>query len=306
MRSSFNPRDKCPACAHQCTLLGIARGSYYYQPRLESAENLVLMRRLDELHLKHPVYGSRRLAAQLRRHGWHLNRKRVQRLMALMGLESLYPKPGTSQPGEGHEIYPYLLKGKAITGPNQVWCADITYIPMKLGFMYLVAIMDWWSRFVLAWRISNTLDVRFCLEAWQAALKVGTRWPLIANTDQGSQFTATEYLEAVEAVGTRVSMDGRRRWVDNVFIERVWRSFKYEDVYLRDYGEGLALQAGANAWFAITTRNVRINRWAMRLRPRSIFRRSPMGPSRRLGLSAWACKSMWSEEKTQAMDIRGD
>jgi putative transposase len=239
-----------PSLRQQCALLGIARGSYYYQPRLESAENLVLMRRLDELHLKHPVYGSRRLAAQLRRHGWRINRKRVQRLMELMGLEVLYPKPGTSQPGEGHEIYPYLLKGKVITGPNQVWCADITYIPMRLGFMYLVAIMDWWSRFVLAWRISNTLDVRFCLDAWQAALAAGTRWPLIANTDQGSQFTATEYLEAVEAVGTRVSMDGRRRWVDNVFIERVWRSFKYEDVYLRDYVDGLELQAGANTWFA--------------------------------------------------------
>lgn len=208
------------------------------------------MRRLDELHLKHPVYGSRRLAAQLRRHGWRINRKRIQRLMELMGLEAQYPKPGTSQPGEGHEIYPYLLRSKTITGPNQVWCADITYIPMKLGFMYLVAVMDWWSRFVLAWRISNTLDVRFCLEAWQAALEVGTRWPLIANTDQGSQFTAAEYLEAVEAAGTRVSMDGRRRWVDNVFIERVWRSFKYEDVYLRDYVNGLELQAGANAWFS--------------------------------------------------------
>jgi len=216
---------------------------------LESAENLAIMRRLDQLHLKYPVYGSRRLAVLMRRSGWRINRKRVQRLMALMGIETIYPKSSTSQPGEGHEIYPYLLKDKIITGPNQVWCADITYIPMKLGFMYLVAIMDWWSRFVLSWRISNTLDTGFCIEAWQAALEAGTRWPTIANTDQGSQFTSQEYLEAVESEGTRVSMDGRRRWIDNVFIERVWRSFKYEDVYIKDYVDGLELQAGANVWF---------------------------------------------------------
>jgi putative transposase len=207
------------------------------------------MRRLDQLHLKHPVYGSRRLAAQLRRLGWPINRKRVQRLMELMGLEAIYPKPCTSQPGEGHEIYPYLLADKEISGPDQVWCADITYLPMRLGLMYLVAVMDWWSRYVLAWRISNTLEVRFCLEAWQAALQAGTRRPIIANTDQGSQFTALDYVEAVESAGSQVSMDGRRRWVDNVFIERVWRSFKYEDIYLKDYGNGLELLAGANAWF---------------------------------------------------------
>ena len=234
----------------QCALLGISRGSYYYQPQLESAENLVVMRRLDQLHLQHPIYGSRRLTAQLRRQGWRISRKRVRRLMELMDLEAQYPRRGTSQPGEGHAIYPYLLQGKAITGPNQVWCADITYIPMKLGFMYLVAVMDWWSRYVLAWRISNTLDVRFCLEAWQAAGTAATRWPLIANTDQGSQFTATAYLKAVEQVGTRVSMDGRRRWVDNVFIERLWRSFKYEDVYRRAYEDGLELHAGAGSWFS--------------------------------------------------------
>ena len=233
----------------QCALLGISRGQYYYIPQRESAENLVLMRRLDELHLQHPVYGSRRLTAHLCRHGCSVNRKRVRRLMELMGLEALYPKPNTSQPGEGHEIYPYLLKGKEISGPNQVWCADITYIPMKLGFLYLVAIMDWWSRFVLAWQISNTLDTRFCIQAWRAALKAGTRAPLIANTDQGSQFTASDYLAAVEAAGTRVSMDGRRRWVDNVFIERLWRSYKYEDVYLRDYGNGDQLQRGAQSWY---------------------------------------------------------
>jgi putative transposase len=241
---------KGPSLRRQCALLGISRARYYYIPRRESAENLVLMRRLDELHLHHPVYGTRRLTAQLRRLGWRINRKRVRRLMELMGLEAQYPQPSTSAAQPGHEIYPYLLKGKVISGPDQVWCADITYIPMQLGFMYLVAIMDWWSRFVLAWRISNTLDARFCVEAWRAALKAGTRAPLIANTDQGSQFTAEEYLAAVETAGTRVSMDGRRRWVDNVFIERLWRSYKYEDVYLRDYVDGDQLHAGAQAWFA--------------------------------------------------------
>lgn len=178
------PGEPAPSVRRQCALLGISRGQYYYIPQRESAENLVLMRRLDELHLQHPVYGSRRLTAHLHRHGCSVNRKRVRRLMELMGLEAIYPKPNTSQPGEGHEIYPYLLKGKEISGPNQVWCADITYIPMKLGFLYLVAIMDWWSRFVLAWQISNTLDTRFCIQAWQAALKAGTRAPLIANTDR--------------------------------------------------------------------------------------------------------------------------
>jgi putative transposase len=245
----IQPEPSGPSLRRQCALLGVSRGCYYYAPRLESAENLVLMRRLDELHLQHPVYGSRRLAAHLRRHGWSINRKRVQRLMDLMGLEALYAKPHTSQPGDGHEIYPYLLKDKVISGPDQVWCADITYIPMKLGFLYLVAFMDWWSRFVLAWQISNTLDTRFCIQGWQAALKAGNRSPLIANTDQGAQFTATDYLAAVERAGTRVSMDGRRRWVDNVFIERVWRSFKYEDVYLRDYADGDQLHRGAHAWF---------------------------------------------------------
>ena len=242
--------EKAPSLRKQCALLGISRGSYYYQPQFESVENMAIMRRLDQLHLKYPVYGSRRLAALLRRGGLRINRKRVQRLMGLMGIETIYPKPCTSQPGQGHEIYPYLLADKEVTGPNQVWCADITYIPMRLGFMYLVAIMDWWSRFVLSWRISNTLDSGFCIEAWQAALATGTRWPTIANTDQGSQFTSQEYLEAVESEGTRVSMDGRRRWIDNVFIERVWRSFKYEDIYLKEYIDGIELQAGANAWFA--------------------------------------------------------
>ena len=234
----------------QCQLLGISRGAYYYEPRPESAENLALLRRLDELHLERPVFGSWRLAALLRRAGWEINRKRVQRLMAVLGIRAIYPQQNTSRPEPGHEIYPYLLRGKAITGPDQVWCADITYLPMRHGFMYLVAVMDWWSRYVLAWRLSNTLEAAFCVWAWQAALTNGTRAPRIANTDQGSQFTSLAYLEAVEAAGTLVSMDGRGRCLDNVFVERLWRSLKYEDLYLRDYADGLELEDGMFRWFA--------------------------------------------------------
>ena len=163
----------------QCELMGIARGAYYYEPRPESAGNLAVMRRLDELHLERPVYGSLRLAAQLRREGWNVNRKRVRRLMGLLGIRAIYPQKATSQPGEGHQIYPYLLRGKEVSGPDQVWCADLTYIPMRYGFMYLVAVMDWWSRYVLAWRLSNTLEAAFCVWAWRAALKMPAP---IANT----------------------------------------------------------------------------------------------------------------------------
>lgn len=234
----------------QCELLGISRGAYYYEPRPESAENLAIMRRLDELHLERPVYGSLRLAAVLRREDWEVNRKRIRRLMGLMGIGAIYPQRATSQPGEGHEIYPYLLRGKEVTGPDQVWCADVTYIPMRYGFMYLVAVMDWWSRYVLAWRLSNTLEAAFCVWAWRAALKHGNRAPRISNTDQGSQFTSLAYVEAVEQAGTLVSMDGRGRCLDNVFIERLWRSVKHEDIYLRDYEDGLELEDGLFKWFA--------------------------------------------------------
>ena len=199
----------------QCELLGIARSGYYYEPVPESAENLALMRRLDEMHLARPVYGSRRLTALLRREGQLVNRKRVSRLLGLMGLETVYPKRRLSRPGAGHRIYPYLLEGLEITGPDQVWCSDITYVPMAGGFMYLVAVMDWWSRYVVAWELSNSLDSEFCIRAWNAAVSKG-RVPLIANTDQGSQFTSEAYLDAVEAVGVDVSMDGRGRWIVSV------------------------------------------------------------------------------------------
>ncbi len=230
-------------------MLGISRSGYYYEPCPESAENLALMRRLDELHLQHPVYGRPRLTALLRREGREINQKRVGRLMRVMDIEAIYPKPGTSQVQPGHEIYPYLLRNKDVTGPDQAWCADITYIPMRHGFMYLMAVMDWWSRFVLAWELSNTLEAAFCVQAWQRALVCGHRPPLISNTDQGAQFTSAEYVGAVEEAGVRVSMDGRGRWMDNRFIERLWRSLKYEDIYLRGYEHGLELRQGVGNWF---------------------------------------------------------
>ena len=232
----------------QCELVGISRSGFYYEPLPESAENLALMRRLDELNLKHPFYGSRRLTALLQREGQLVNRKRVARLLELMGVEVMYPKRNLSQPGEGHRIYPYLLEGLEISGPDQVWCSDITYVPMAYGFMYLVAVMDWWSRYVLAWELSNSLDSEFCIRAWTTALASG-RTPLISNTDQGSQFTSEAYLEAVESAGVDVSMDGRGRWIDNRFIERLWRSVKQEDIYPQDYADGLTAQRGLARWF---------------------------------------------------------
>jgi putative transposase len=232
----------------QCELVGISRSGFYYEPVPETPENLSLMRRLDELHLEHPVYGSRRLQALLQREGREVNRKRVVRLLQLIGVEALYPKRALSQPGEGHRIYPYLLEGLEISGPDQVWCSDITYVPMAEGFLYLVAVMDWWSRYVVGWELSNSLDSEFCIRAWAAALAAG-RQPLIHNTDQGSQFTSEAYIDAVESVGVDVSMDGRGRWIDNRFIERLWRSVKQEDIYLQDYAEGLTAQRGLARWF---------------------------------------------------------
>lgn len=242
--------ELCPELSleRQCELVGISRSGFYYEPVAESPENLALMRRLDELHLARPVYGSRRLTALLVREGREVNRKRVARLLRLMGVEVVYPKRNLSQPGEGHRIYPYLLRGLEISGPDQVWCSDITYVPMACGFMYLVAVMDWWSRYVLAWELSNSLDSEFCIRAWTNALASG-RTPLISNTDQGSQFTSEAYLDAVESAGVDVSMDGRGRWIDNRFIERLWRSVKQEDIYVQDYGDGLMAHRGLARWF---------------------------------------------------------
>jgi putative transposase len=238
-----------PSIRRQCELLEISRSAYYYEPCPESDENLALMRRLDELHLEHPVYGSRRLTVMLGREGRAVNRKRVSRLLRLMGIEAIYPRRCLSQPGEGHEIFPYLLKDVEINGPNQVWCSDITYIPMQHGFMYLVAVMDWWSRYVLSWGLSNTMEAEFCIRAWEQALAEAGQAPLISNTDQGAQFTSPGFIDAVQSAGVEVSMDGRGRWIDNRFIERLWRSVKYEDVYLNDYGDGLSADRGLRLYF---------------------------------------------------------
>lgn len=239
-----------PSIRHQCELLDISRGAYYYLARPETAENLALMRLIDELHLKHPVYGSRRMGVLVEREGHCVNRKRITRLMRLMGIEAIYPRSNLSQPGDGHEIFSYLLRDLEITGPNQVWCSDITYIPMAQGYMYLVAVMDWWSRYVLSWELSNTMEAEFCIRAWERALASGSQAPLISNTDQGSQFTSPGFIDAVQSAGTEVSMDGRGRWIDNRFIERLWRSVKYEDVYVQDYGDGLSAGRGLARWFA--------------------------------------------------------
>jgi putative transposase len=215
----------------QCELVGLPRSTWYYEPAGESPENLELMRLIDEQFLRTPFYGSRKMAKAL---GW--NRKRIQRLMRLMGIEAIYPKRRTTWPSAGHKIYPYLLRNVAILRPDQVWSSDITYVPMRHGFLYLVAVIDWYSRYVVAWQLSNTLDGGFCLDALDEAL--GDGHPEIFNSDQGSQFTARAFTGRLEACGVAISMDGRGRALDNVFVERLWRSVKYEEVYLKDYATG--------------------------------------------------------------------
>jgi putative transposase len=233
----------------QCQLLGLARSGVYYQRRPANDNDLGLMRRLDELFTQWPFLGSRRLARMLRGEGHALNRKRVQRLMRKMGIAALGPKPRTTKAAPSHKVFPYLLRGLAIDRPNQVWAADITYIPIGRGFLYLVAVMDWASRAVLSWRLSNTMDVSFCVEALEEALaRLGT--PEIFNTDQGSQFTSTTFTATLLGAGVRISMDGRGRWMDNIFIERLWRSLKYEDIYLKGYADGREARAGIAQWIA--------------------------------------------------------
>jgi putative transposase len=231
----------------QCELLGVNRSGLYYEPAGENAENLRLMRWIDEQYTRHPFFGTRRMTAWLCRQGHTVNRKRVARLMARMGLEAVYPKPKLSQPGERHKIYPYLLEGVEVTRPNQVWSTDITYIRMAGGFVYLVAVMDWFTRFVLSWALSVSMEIGFCLEALERAFRWGR--PEIFNSDQGSQFTSEKFTGKLEARGIAVSMDGRGRCLDNIFIERLWRSLKYEEVYLRDYARVPEAQAGISTWF---------------------------------------------------------
>jgi len=258
--------------ARQCELLGLSRSTAYYQPVPISDADLMLMRRIDELHLKWPFLGSRRLRDLLKAEGFAIGRKHVASLMRRMGLETLYRKPKTSIPGAGagHRVYPYRLKGLAIDTPNQVWAADITYIPMAKGFLYLVAILDWASRKVLAWRTSNTLTADFCVEALHEALaKYGT--PEIFNTDQGAQFTSAEFTGVLEeSRGVRISMDGRGRWIDNVFVERLWRSLKYEEVYLHAYGSIAEANRGIGTYFDFYNR-VRPHQGLDRLTPDAAY-----------------------------------
>ncbi len=231
----------------QCDLLGLPRSSFYYEPAGETPENLRLMRRIDQEYTAHPFYGSRRMTVWLQGQGEAVNRKRVQRLLRLMGLEAIYPKPRLSVPGSGHRVYPYLLRGVVVERPDQVWAADITYVPLVTGFMYLAAVIDWYSRYVIAWRLSNTLDGSFCLELLEEALATGT--PEVFNTDQGVQFTAAAFSGRLERAGVRVSMDGKGRCLDNVFVERLWRSVKYEDLYLHGYETVPALGHGLGRYF---------------------------------------------------------
>ena len=235
--------------SRQCRILSISRSSFYYTPCGESPENLALMRRLDELFLCFPFYGSRQMVRHLWRDGVRVGRHRVRRLMRLMGLAAIYQAPRTSDPHPAHRIYPYLLRNVVIDRPNQVWCSDITYIPVRRGFLYLVAIMDWATRHVLAWRISNTMDARFCVEALNEALaKYGK--PEIFNTDQGSQFTSFEFTGVLKDAGIAISMDGRGRCMDNIFIERLWRSLKYEAVYLHEMVDGFAAERVIGNWMS--------------------------------------------------------
>jgi len=246
-RGFVHPRDSL-SMRRQCEILGVNRSSLYYESAGPDPEELELMRRIDELHLQFPFYGSRRIARELRDRGLVANRKRVQRLMRIMDIEAIAPKPNTSRPEPEHPVYPYLLRGLSIGRPNQVWASDITYIPLARGFAYLVAVMDWYSRRVLSWRLSNTLDSSFCVEALdEALLRFGQ--PEIFNTDQGSQFTAEAFTSVLLARGVKISMDGKGRCIDNVFVERLWRSLKYEEVYLNDYDDLIDARAGIGRYF---------------------------------------------------------
>jgi putative transposase len=231
----------------QCALLSISRSSFYYEPKGETELNLGLMRKIDKQFLETPFYGVRQMTWHLRNEGHLVNEKRIRRLMRLMGLMPIYQKPNTSKAAKGHKIYPYLLRELRVDRPNQVWAADITYLPMRRGFLYLVAIMDWHTRKVLAWRTSNTLEAGFCVEALNEAIhRFGA--PEIMNTDQGSQFTSFTWTDRLKRVGARISMDGKGRFLDNIFVERLWRSLKYECVYLHAWETGSEAKAGVRKW----------------------------------------------------------
>ena len=257
-----------------------------YRPKpVPAADDLAVMRRIDELHLELPFYGSRRMMFELNKEGRGVNRKRVRRLMRVMGIEALVPRPGTSKAAPGHRIYPYLLRGLAITEPNHVWASDITYIPMAHGFLYLVAIIDWASRAVLAWRLSNTIDSGFCVEALEEALAQHGK-PRIFNTDQGAQFTSAAFTGKLEAAGVAISMDGRGRFMDNIFIERLWRSIKYEEVHLKAYADGREARAGIGSWMIFYN-----------------FRRPHQAMNNQIPMAAWRAGMDKIEAAQRAVDM---
>lgn len=243
----IEPKLDTITISRQCELIGLPRSSFYYQPAVESPENMALMRLIDEEYTKHPFYGSRRFAEWLKTLGYDVNRKRVSRLMQIMGIEAIYPKKNLSRASEYNKVYPYLLNGVLINKPNCVWSTDITYIRLLSGFVYLTAIIDWYSRYVLAWRLSNTLDVNFCIDALEEALEIGC--PEIFNTDQGSQFTSNAFISVLQRHPIAISMDGKGRAFDNIFVERLWRSVKYEEVYLKDYVTVRDAKQGLEAYF---------------------------------------------------------
>jgi putative transposase len=272
-RSLVDGADPALSIVAQCRLLRLARSTLYYRPAAVSADDLAVMRQLDERYLASPFYGSRRMAAVLRRDGWAVNRKRVRRLMRVMGLEAIYQKPNTSRRHPENKVYPYLLRGLVIDQPNQVWCADITYIPMAKGFVYLVAVMDWFSRRVLAWRLSIGLETDFCVAALQEAMERHGR-PDVFNTDQGVQFTSAAFLDELASQGVRISMDGKGRFLDNIFIERLWRSLKYEEVFIKAYGSVAEARSGIGGWVAFYN-DERLHQALDYRTPRAVFEAQP-------------------------------
>jgi putative transposase len=246
-RSLLDPDHASISLRRQCDLLGLPRSTAYYAPIPESRDNLALMKEIDAIYLDNPSYGSRSLAAALANTGWEVNRKRVQRLMRLMNIAGVTPKRNLSKPAPGHRVFPYLLRNVAISHPDQVWSTDITYVPLRNGFVYLTAVMDWYSRYVLSWKLSNRLEGSFCLEALDEALAHGK--PEVFNTDQGSQFTSAVFVNRLLDRAVAVSMDGRGRALDNVFIERLWRSVKYQEIYLRDYATVADVEEGLRLYF---------------------------------------------------------
>ena len=246
-RELVDRRHRNLSIVRQCQLLGVSRSGLYYRAKGASQQDLSLMRELDRQYLETPFYGSRRMKACLERRGKPVSRKRVQRLMRVMGLRAIYRRPRTSQPAPEQRVYPYLLRDARVTRSNQVWAADITYLPMARGFLYLVAIMDWHSRYVVAWRLSNTLEAGFCAEALGDALNQAT--PDVFNTDQGSQFTSRQFTQVLEGRGVKISMDGKGRYADNIFVERLWRTVKYEEVYLKAYGNATEARRELGEYF---------------------------------------------------------